>query len=112
MSSLLPRAARPATTRTPSTAAQPTDPRVLQGAHTDRLLTISYLPVNLAVIAAMVRLHGRISTRLRVLGGLAGFTATVATVPLVSAAAAAAAWCAGVQCTWQECHAVQRSSRA
>lgn len=55
----------------------------VQGKHTDRLLTVSYLPVNLVVIAAMVRWHARVRPRLRILGGLAGFTLAISAVPLV-----------------------------
>jgi equilibrative nucleoside transporter 1/2/3 len=47
---------------------------VTQGKHTDRLLTVCYLPTNLIVIAAMVHWHGRIRTRLRITAGLLGFT--------------------------------------
>lgn len=54
-----------------------------QGKHTDRLLTVSYLPVNLIVIAAMVRWHAHVRPRLRILGGLAGFTLAISAVPLV-----------------------------
>lgn len=59
--------------------------------HTDRLLTISYLPCNLVVIAAMVHWHARVHPRLRILGGLAGYTLAVAAVPLLDLAPAAPA---------------------
>ena len=58
-----------------------------QGKHTDRLLTISYLPVNLAVIATMVHMHSRVRPRLRIVGGLLGFTLAISAVPLVSSLA-------------------------
>ena len=57
----------------------------LQGRHVDRLMTISYLPVNLVVIAAMVHFHLRVRPRLRILGGLLGFTLSISAVPLVRA---------------------------
>lgn len=55
----------------------------MQGKHTDRLLTVSYLPINLVVIAAMVRWHASVRPRLRILGGLGGFTLAISAVPLV-----------------------------
>lgn len=55
-----------------------------QGKHTDRLLTVSYLPANLVVIAAMVHYHAHMRPRLRIMGGLLGFTLAVSAVPLVS----------------------------
>ena len=48
-------------------------------------MTISYLPVNLVVIAAMVHFHLRVRPRLRILGGLLGFTLSLSAVPLVRA---------------------------
>ena len=48
-------------------------------------MTISYLPVNLVVIAAMVHLHLRVRPRLRILCGLLGFTLSISAVPLVRA---------------------------
>ena len=59
-------------------------PPPLQGQHTDRLLTICYLPVNLAVIAALVHWHDALRPRLRILGGLLGFTLAMSLIPLVS----------------------------
>ena len=49
-------------------------------------MTISYLPVNLVVIAAMVHCHAAVRPRLRILGGLLGFTLSISAVPLVRAA--------------------------
>lgn len=73
----------------------------MQGKHTDRLMTISYLPVNLVVIAALVRWHAHVHTRLRILSGLAGFTLAVSAVPLVRRFGAAGnGWmCVGGQAT-------------
>ena len=59
-------------------------PLPLQGKHTDRLATISYLPVNLVVIAAMVRCHAVVRPRLRIMSGLLGYTLAISAVPLVS----------------------------
>jgi hypothetical protein len=55
----------------------------IQGKHTDRLLTVCYLPVNLVVIAAMVHWNGRVRPRLRVIAGLLGFTFALLAVTLV-----------------------------
>lgn len=53
------------------------------GKHTDRLLTATYLPANLAVVLAMVLTHGRLRPRVRVVGGLLGFTAAIIAVILL-----------------------------
>ena len=54
-----------------------------QGRHTDRLLTVCYLPVNLATVCAMVCLHGAVRPRLRIQAGLGGFTLALTAVTLV-----------------------------
>lgn len=46
----------------------------LQGKHIDRLFTITYLPINLVMLAAMIRWHAAVRPRLRIVGGLSGFT--------------------------------------
>ncbi|KAL4428588.1 hypothetical protein ABPG77_008900 [Micractinium sp. CCAP 211/92] len=56
------------------------------GKHTDRLLTVAYLPVNLVVIAAMVHWHARLRPALRISAGLVGFTLAIAAVPLLDLA--------------------------
>lgn len=58
--------------------------RRLQGRHTDRLLTVAYLPANLAVVAAMVALHGALRPRLRGVVGLLGFSLALLAVTWVS----------------------------
>ena len=54
-----------------------------QGKHVDRLFTIVYLPTNLAVLAAMIHWHANIRPKLRIVGGLSGFTLAMLGVPLV-----------------------------
>ena len=56
----------------------------LQGRHADRLFTVCYLPVNLAVLLLVVRHHTRVRPLLRIVGGFVGFTLAVSAVPLVS----------------------------
>ncbi|KAL4434383.1 hypothetical protein ABPG75_000824 [Micractinium tetrahymenae] len=58
------------------------------GKHTDRLLTVAYLPINLVVIAAMVHWHARMRPVLRIVTGLVGFTLAIAAVPLLDLAPA------------------------
>jgi equilibrative nucleoside transporter 1/2/3 len=64
---------------------------VFPGRHTDRLLTVSYLPVNLATVSAMVCLHGAVRPRLRIQAGLSGFTLALAAVTLMNHSSGAAA---------------------
>lgn len=55
----------------------------VQGQHTDRLLTVFYLPSNLLMVSAMVATHGAVRPRLRITAGLLGFTLALAAVTLV-----------------------------
>lgn len=54
-----------------------------QGRHTDRLLTVCYLPVNLATVCTMVCFHRAVRPRLRIQAGLGGFTLALTAVTLV-----------------------------
>ena len=53
--------------------------------HLDRLITVSYLPTNLAVLAALIHHHHRVRPSLRILGGLSAFVVAVSLMPLVRA---------------------------
>lgn len=56
----------------------------LQGRHTDRLLTATYLPANLAVLAALTAAHGAVRPKLRIVAGLAGFSLALSAVTQVN----------------------------
>ena len=53
-----------------------------QGKHMDRLLTVAYLPANLAALAVLLRHGSRLTPRMRVVGGFTGYTAIMLAVPL------------------------------
>ncbi len=72
----------------PLATSQHPAPTLLQGQHTDRLLTATYLPANLAVVSAMTALHGAVRPRLRVVSGLLGFALALAAVTQVGTCAA------------------------
>ncbi|KAF8069407.1 ETN8 [Scenedesmus sp. PABB004] len=55
---------------------------VFPGRHVDRLFTVTYLPICLVVLGAMVRWNG-LPLRPRILTAFAGFTAVMLVVPLV-----------------------------
>ncbi|EFN52799.1 hypothetical protein CHLNCDRAFT_138452 [Chlorella variabilis] len=52
------------------------------GKHMDRLLTVAYLPANLAALAVLLRHGSRLTPRMRVVGGFTGYTAIMLAVPL------------------------------
>ena len=52
--------------------------------HVERLVTVVYLPVNLAVLLAMIRYHHHaLATKLRIVGGFVIFTLAVSVMPWV-----------------------------
>ena len=56
----------------------------LQGQHTDRLITVCYLPVTLAMLLLMIHYNDRTNIALRIVGGMAGFCISMIAVPVVS----------------------------
>lgn len=56
----------------------------MQGQHTDRLITVCYLPVTLVMLLVMIHYNHRTNIALRVSGGMAGFCLSMTAVPLVS----------------------------
>ncbi|KAK9803157.1 hypothetical protein WJX72_005612 [[Myrmecia] bisecta] len=58
------------------------------GRHTDRLFTVCYLPTNLAAIALMIHYQRRVTARLRILTGYAGFVVAMVAVPVLDAVSA------------------------
>lgn len=67
----------------------------VQGRHTDRLITVCYLPVTLAMLLLMIHYNDRTNIALRIVGGMAGFCVSMIAVPVVSKSflqAAPASW--------------------
>ena len=56
----------------------------MQGRHTDRLITVCYLPVTLVMLLVMIHYNHRTNIALRISGGMAGFCVSMIAVPLVS----------------------------
>lgn len=56
----------------------------MQGRHTDRLITVCYLPVTLVMLLVMIHYNHRTNIALRISGGMAGFCLSMIAVPLVS----------------------------
>ena len=56
----------------------------VQGRHTDRLITVCYLPVTLAMLLLMIHYNDRTNIALSVIGGMAGFCVSMIAVPVVS----------------------------
>lgn len=56
----------------------------LQGRHTDRLITVCYLPVTLMMMLVMIHYNHRTNIALRIVGGMAGFCISMIAVPVVS----------------------------
>ena len=65
-----------------SNTGQPCD--TLQGRHTDRLITVCYLPVTLVMLLVMIHYNHHTNLKVRVLLGMAGFVCAMVAVPLVS----------------------------
>ena len=57
---------------------------MLQGRHTDRLITVCYLPVTLVMLLVMIHYNNRTNIALRIVGGMAGFCISMIAVPVVS----------------------------
>ena len=53
------------------------------GRHADRLMTVAYLPVQLVVLAVMIRYDVHLPTRPRIIAGFGVFAAIMLVVPLV-----------------------------
>lgn len=64
-------------------------PPPIQGHHMDRLLTVAYLPTNLATLALLMRSHPRLPPRRRIPAGLLGYAAIMGAVPLQASAGCA-----------------------
>lgn len=54
-----------------------------QGRHTDRLITVCYLPVTLVMLLVMIHYNHHTNLKVRVLMGMAGFVCAMIAVPLV-----------------------------
>lgn len=57
------------------------------GHHTDRLITVCYLPVTLVMMLVMIHYNHRTNIALRIVGGMAGFCISMIAVPVVDAVA-------------------------
>ncbi|DBA79274.1 TPA: hypothetical protein ACH3X2_007822 [Trebouxia sp. C0005] len=57
------------------------------GQHTDRLITVCYLPVTLAMLLLMIHYNDRTNIALRIVGGMAGFCISMIAVPMLDAVA-------------------------
>ncbi|DBB06968.1 TPA: hypothetical protein ACH3X3_009618 [Trebouxia sp. C0006] len=55
------------------------------GQHTDRLITVCYLPVTLAMLLLMIHYNDRTNIALRIVGGMAGFCISMIAVPVLDA---------------------------
>lgn len=51
--------------------------------HVDRLVTVTYLPINFIVLAFLVRHHVHVRPKLRIIGGFVIFSVAVLAMPLV-----------------------------
>lgn len=56
----------------------------MQGRHTDRLITVCYLPVTLVMLLVMIHFNHHTNLTLRILLGMAGFCCSMIAVPVVS----------------------------
>eukprot|EP00884_Botryococcus_braunii_P001422 jgi/Botrbrau1/11280/Bobra.0038s0046.1 len=75
------------------------------GRHTDRLITVSYLPIMLLALTAIVLNRRRPPRRVVIVAGLSGFLISMSIIPLWGAAAAGqpsasggALFCGGDRC--------------
>ena len=57
---------------------------MMQGYHVDRLVTISYLPLNFLVLALFVSFHNARHANIRILSGFVIFSLAMILVPTVS----------------------------
>lgn len=55
----------------------------MQGQHVDRLITVSYLPLNLIVLALFVSYHNAGHAGIRILGGFCAFALAMLLMPTV-----------------------------
>ena len=63
---------------------QSAEPCCTQGRHTDRLITVCYLPITLVMLLVMIHYNHCTNIALRISGGMAGFCLSMIAVPLVS----------------------------